>query len=294
MSPRSAGNRPVILVTSAFSGVGNTCATWLAKKGYVVYGTCPDPASHQRRADELYEPLAMDLLSSASVAEAIDRVTREQGRLDAIIHTVIPSPVLTVAPVTDPGPRDALDTGYFGLIRLLQATLPILGRSGGRVLVTSLSSARGPMPFRAHEAALNAALRSMIASIRIETADSGVQFSLVELGLFHPMLPGQNRPATGAMEPVPQAADNQEAALVHRAARYYCDPGQASSDPVHVARFMLRLLMRKRLGPTYYVGRPGELLYGMLATCLPALAEVLVAMRLGVRLEVLLRMGHRK
>ena len=51
----------VVVVTGASSGIGNASATFLAKKGYRVYGTCRDPASYVRKADEFFDILPMEL-----------------------------------------------------------------------------------------------------------------------------------------------------------------------------------------------------------------------------------------
>ena len=55
-------NRQVVLITGASRGIGNTCATFLAKRGHAVYGTSRFPGSHPRMMDEFFEILSMDNL----------------------------------------------------------------------------------------------------------------------------------------------------------------------------------------------------------------------------------------
>ncbi|HPE36504.1 MAG TPA: SDR family NAD(P)-dependent oxidoreductase, partial [Spirochaetales bacterium] len=75
----------VVLVTGASSGIGNSTATYLAKKGYKVYGTSRAPDSRPRRADEFFELVKMDTQNGDSVRKALDGILSAEGRLDALI-----------------------------------------------------------------------------------------------------------------------------------------------------------------------------------------------------------------
>jgi NAD(P)-dependent dehydrogenase (short-subunit alcohol dehydrogenase family) len=72
--------RSVIVVTGASSGIGNACATFMAKKGCKVYGTCRNPGSYTMAADEFFEMLPMDLSDDLSVAKAAERILAAEGR----------------------------------------------------------------------------------------------------------------------------------------------------------------------------------------------------------------------
>lgn len=72
----------VILITGASTGLGEQIATYLAKRGHIVYGT-------SRSISKLSKPfrtLDMDICSVDSVQQAVKQILNEQGRLDVLVN----------------------------------------------------------------------------------------------------------------------------------------------------------------------------------------------------------------
>ena len=83
MSPKP---RPVVLITGASSGIGHATALALAARGWIVYGAA-------RRVDRMQEleaagcqVIAMDVTDDASLRAGVDRIIREQRRLDVLVN----------------------------------------------------------------------------------------------------------------------------------------------------------------------------------------------------------------
>ncbi len=82
----SIGTKPVALVTGASSGIGKDFALRLLSEGYAVYGaTC---RIERMRDIEAAGGIAleMDVTVDTSMAAAIDRIIREQNRIDVLIN----------------------------------------------------------------------------------------------------------------------------------------------------------------------------------------------------------------
>lgn len=80
------GTKRVVLVTGASSGIGKDFALQLLREGYMVYGAT-------RRVDRMGDiaaaggvALEMDVTDDAAMAAGIERILREQGRIDVLVN----------------------------------------------------------------------------------------------------------------------------------------------------------------------------------------------------------------
>ena len=106
----------VVVVTGASSGIGNACATVLAKKGERVYGACRAPASYARKADEFFELVAMDLLDGNSINKAAEKILAAEGRVDALICCAGSGLVGSVEDVGLDEAEALMDLNFFGTL----------------------------------------------------------------------------------------------------------------------------------------------------------------------------------
>jgi NAD(P)-dependent dehydrogenase (short-subunit alcohol dehydrogenase family) len=171
----------VVLVAGASSGIGNACATFLAKRGFRVYGTSRDPSRRERKADEFFESLKLDLRDQGAALAAVETVLQRENKLDAVVCS---AGYGLSGSVEDSSAEEAaalLDTDYLGPVRLLRAVLPAMRKQGsGRIIGVVPLGARRPLPFQAHYAAASRALVAMLDSLRAELLPFGIGVSIVE------------------------------------------------------------------------------------------------------------------
>jgi NAD(P)-dependent dehydrogenase (short-subunit alcohol dehydrogenase family) len=193
----------VIVVTGASSGIGNACATFLAKKGAKVYGTCRAPSAYTRKADEFFEMLQMDVEDEASVAKAAGQLLSKEKGIDALVCCAGSAFAGSVEDGTLDDARRMMDVNYFGVLRVVKAFLPRMreAAAGRIVLVGALEGIMGA-PYQAFYSASKFALEGLAESLGMETMDFGVQVAVLVPSCFRTAF-GQRRALAASAESGP-------------------------------------------------------------------------------------------
>ena len=146
----AALKRSVLITGCSAGGIGAGLAEVFREKGYHVFATLRNPS---KLSDSLSKapnvtPLTLDVLSSESIAAAVNDVTKHTGgKLDILVNNSGQNfirPALDVP--LDEGKR-LFDLNFWAPLAMVQAFAPLLIQSRG--LVVNQSSAAGyvPMPF---------------------------------------------------------------------------------------------------------------------------------------------------
>lgn len=145
--------QPVIIVSGASRGLGAATAEWLGQAGATV-------ALLARSQDELSQVAqrvesrggkawtrAVDLSDLKAAGQAVESVIAEFGRLDGLINNAATvHPVGKLADVTFQDWHDAVHLNLLSPTRMMQAALPALRQSQGRIVNISTGAASRPMP----------------------------------------------------------------------------------------------------------------------------------------------------
>jgi short-subunit dehydrogenase len=183
----------VVVVTGASSGIGNACATLLAKKGNRVYGTCRNPAGYSRKADEFFELLAMDLTDAPSIAKAAEKIYASEGRVDSLICCAGSGFIGSVEDSSLDEALSIMNINYFGTLRTIKAFLPKMRETGkGRILIVGALEGLAASPYQGFFSASAFAIEGLAESLRMEIAGFGIELGLIELGSFRTSF-GQRR-----------------------------------------------------------------------------------------------------
>ncbi len=177
----------IVLITGASSGIGQNCATFLAQKGYTVYGTTRDRNWQTGSSSPLpYTNIFMDVTDTGSVHAAVDKIVEKEGRLDAVINNAgfgISGPVELTA-IEEA--RAQFDTNYFGIMRVCSAVLPAMRsqRTGYIINISSLGGLIG-LPYQGVYSATKFAVEGLSEALYSELHSTGVKVVLIEPGDFH-------------------------------------------------------------------------------------------------------------
>lgn len=162
---------PSVLITGASSGIGFSTAAFFLARGWQVYGM-----SRSGRVPEGVISVVADITDSDSVHQAIQQLLSATPRLDAVVNAagIGGAGALETFPLSEA--QKIMGTNYFGMLYLLQATLPIMRQQGSGTFV-AISSIAGLMgvPFHSVYSASKFAVEATIEAVRLELVGSGVR-----------------------------------------------------------------------------------------------------------------------
>jgi len=194
----------VVVVTGASSGIGNACATFLAKKGFKVYGSCRNPASYSRKADEFFELLAMDLTDVSSIAKAAEKIFAAESHVDALVCCAGSGFVGSVEDSSLEEAQAIMNINYFGTLRTIKTFLPRMREAGrGRILIVGALEGVAASPFQGLFSASAFALEGLAEALRMELNGFGVELGLIEIGSFRTAFGQRRQLAAGSTEASP-------------------------------------------------------------------------------------------
>jgi NAD(P)-dependent dehydrogenase (short-subunit alcohol dehydrogenase family) len=180
---------PVALVTGGASGIGQACATALARSGWRI--GLLDFAEDAARATATALPgaghtaEACDVRSAESVGRAIRTSAEVLGRVDALIGCAGIARPHPSASATDDHFRELLEVHTLGLIRCCRAAYPYLRESGGSIVGVSSMGAKFGLPHRLGYNTAKGAVESVVRTLAVEWAPDGIRVNAVAPGWVH-------------------------------------------------------------------------------------------------------------
>jgi NAD(P)-dependent dehydrogenase (short-subunit alcohol dehydrogenase family) len=200
----------VTLITGANKGLGYETARQLIERGHRVYVGSRSVQRGEAAASELGGQFVhLDVTDDESVANALGVIDEREGYLDVLVNN---AGISTTAAVDGPEALKVFDTNAIGLIRVTQAALPLLEKSGNPVVV-NVSSALGsfwavtnPERRQFHfPAIIYGASKAAVSMLTVQYAKSlpGIKFNAVEPGFTATDL----TPFSGAGQPVEKGAE---------------------------------------------------------------------------------------
>lgn len=248
----------VTLITGTSSGNGQAIARRLAQKGLTVFGTSRNPSGGEQMPGA--EVLPLDVRSDESVKDCVDAVLQRAGRLDILINNAGYELGGAIEEVSIGEAKSQFETNLFGVMRMVQAVLPIMRRQGGGQII-NLSSLVGlvPVPFLGVYSASKFALEGYTEVLRHEVKPFNIRVSLVEPGFIRTNL------ARNRQDAVKHISDYDP--WRQRAFEAIHQYEEQAPEPTLVAECVLRVIESKSPKSRYKVGKD--------ATSLPRLRRFL-------------------
>jgi len=175
--------KKVALITGASSGMGKSTAHLLHEQGYRVYGAA-------RRTEEMNDlkakgmgVVALDLTSEGSIAEAVNTILHQEGRIDILINNAGYGSYGAVEDVPLDEARRQFEVNLFGMARLTQLVLPTMrAQRSGRIVNISSMGGKIYTPLGAWYHATKHALEGWSDCLRLELKPFGIAVVIVEPG----------------------------------------------------------------------------------------------------------------
>lgn len=168
-----------VLVTGASSGIGEACALRLRQAGWRVYGGVRDEEAASRLRAHGVEPILLDVTNADEIAAAVEVVGPTLHGLVANAGIAVAAP-LELAPLEEL--RRQLEVNVVAQVALVQAFLPSLRTTSGRIVLMGSVSGRSALPFLGPYAASKYALEAIADALRLELRPWGIHVTIVEPG----------------------------------------------------------------------------------------------------------------
>lgn len=238
-------DRGVALVTGASTGIGRATAEALRDAGYRVFGT--SRKSVPQRSDGI-TMLICDVTNDASVANLVDDVLAEAGRIDLLVNNAGFGVTGAAEESSIAQVRSLFETNFYGVVRVTNAVLPIMRKQrGGRILNVGSVLGLVPAPYGAYYSASKFAIEGYSESLDHEVREFGVRVAIIEPGATRTSFEGSN-----------VRGDSPLAAYEQTQAKYRVafDQAMAAGDPAEeVAATIVRAARDKTPRLSYLSGK---------------------------------------
>jgi NAD(P)-dependent dehydrogenase (short-subunit alcohol dehydrogenase family) len=252
-----------VVITGASSGLGRAAAVHLSDLGYRVFaGVHTDPGAvdfpRSRSSSGEIIPVLLDVTDPASIAQAGQFVA--QWCHDSGLWAVVNNAGICVCAPLELIPPDVMrvqmETNVIGALAVSQQFLPLLRKSGGRIINISSGIANLAPPYLGAYAAAQFAKEGMSDSLRRELRPLGVSVSVVQPGavqtpMWHKMRQSANEIFAASRADIVQTYRHRFAAFldtnVARATASRTTPGDYA-DAVATALAARRPKARYRVG----------------------------------------------
>jgi len=250
----------IVFITGISSGLGKQTATYLAEKGYCVYGTSRRPIEHGTNI-HLVE---MDVTDPKSVQLAVNTVIQKEGHIDVLINNAGMGFSGSVEDTTYEEARYQLETNFFGQFHTIQAILPFMRmqKSGTIINISSIVGIMG-VPFQGLYSVSKFAIEGLSEVLRMELKEFNINVVLVNPGDFNTPFTANRKIITkaGPTSPYYQQFDKTMKVIVKD------ETGGLS--PTVLAKKIYSILQKKKPCPRYVVASAEQKLAVILKYILP-------------------------
>ncbi|GAA4271454.1 SDR family oxidoreductase [Aquimarina gracilis] len=239
-------NTTVVLITGGSSGIGKSIGTFLANKGYIVYGTSRNPS----KFDDFqpFRLLQLDVADTKTIESAVNEIAEKHGRLDILINNAGAGIMGAIEEVPHDEILKNFTTNYFGPINVTKAVLPLMRKQGNGLIinVTSIAGYMG-LPYRGIYSASKAALEITTEAWRMELKSFNIEMTNVAPGDF-----ATNIAAGRYHAPILEGSPYEQS--YGDALKLMNEHVDAGSDPQEMAKVVYNIIKTKKPKVHYKVG----------------------------------------
>lgn len=179
--------RGAVLVTGASSGIGLACALHLDRLGIRIFGGVrkeKDGESLIQKSAGRVTPVLMDVTDETSIVSAVDNIVKAAGSrgLFGLVNNagIAVGGPLEFLPLSEI--RKQFEVNVLSQIAVIQAVLPLLRASRGRIVNMGTIAGRVASPFIGPYSASKFALEAITDALRVELLPWGISVSIIEPG----------------------------------------------------------------------------------------------------------------
>ncbi|PAK79930.1 oxidoreductase [Lentilactobacillus parakefiri] len=266
----------VAIVTGASSGIGMQIAKNLYRNGMEVYALARRVYAMNELDDLGIHTMHLDVVDHDEIDRVVSEIVAKTGRIDVLVNNAGIGSFGSVEEVTLTEGEYEFKVNVFGLVKMIQAVLPIMRKQhSGRIInMSSMAGKIGNMLLGSWYIGSKFAIEGMSDSLRQELKPFGIDVAVVEPGAI------QSEWKDGAMDRMMDASGTGPYAnLARRSAAFFAVSYKFASAPRVVARAVDRAVFSRRPKIRYAIGtgaKPAMLMKHFLPDkCLDAFFEAL-------------------
>ncbi len=188
MDFKLTGKRALVLAASR--GLGFATAMGLAREGVSVVICSRDETRIRDAAAKIraatgvkVDGLVADVSSADEAARLVHHATTALGGLDIVVHNAGGPPAGEFLTITEAQWQKAFEQNLMSFVRLVQAAVPELQKSGGgRILTIASSSIKQPIPGLVLSNALRTGVWGLVKTLARELGPHGILVNVVAPG----------------------------------------------------------------------------------------------------------------
>lgn len=172
----------IVLLTGASAGIGKAAAQLLVKNGVIVYGASRSggEAYEDKNTGGKFIPVKMDVNIETEINATVEKIIAEYGKLNAVIANAGFGIAGAVEDTSIDEVRLQFETNYFGVVKTVQACVPLFRAQGfGRIITVSSLAGVIPIPFQTFYSSVKAAVIVFMQGLSMEVKPFGIQCSTI-------------------------------------------------------------------------------------------------------------------
>lgn len=177
--------KKIILITGASSGIGKETAKELIQEGHTVY--CAARSLDKMKDLEQIggHPVAVDVTKQETISACVDKIIKEQGRIDVLFNNAGFGLYGSVEETTMEDARYQFEVNLFGLASVTQLVLPHMReKKSGTIINTSSVGGKVYTPLGAWYHATKHAVEGWSDCLRLEVKPFGINVVVIEPGFI--------------------------------------------------------------------------------------------------------------
>ncbi len=234
-----------IIITGTSTGIGLSLAEYFGKQGHRVYGL-----SRKTVENPYFTTISTDVTDKNAIDNAIQQILEKENRIDLLINNAGMGMVGAVEDATKEDITRLFNLNLIGAVQMMSAVMPKMReqKNGQIINISSIGSEMG-LPFRGFYSASKSALDKVTEAMRYEVATWNVEVCTLHLGDIKTNI-ADHRVKSEVSEPY-KAIFSKVYSLMNA----HVNEG---TEPLEVAKYIDRLIQKKRWKAHYYFGKFGQ------------------------------------
>ncbi len=260
----SAKKTETVWLTGASSGLGLSCARAFVRAGFRVVSGARSFAASEGVTDDAGYHLPLDVTDRESVSDFANKAFAFAGPPDIL---VLCAGILILGPFEEYSIEEVhsvMDTDFYGMVRTVQAALPLMRENGGGKIIcfSSINGLLG-IPYQGAYTSAKHAVEGFCESLSMEVKPFGIQVTLIEPGDHRSGSDAYRRHAARTADSTlyRPSFDNVTSVIRH--------DEENGSDPARLGDKLVRLSRRRHLPLRRRIASPDQHLAVFLHRILP-------------------------